>query len=203
MKISLYFLFYVAMILELLVFIVDRDTAEEELELTHWKLVESLVKEYSKPLSLVGPASITVSTRDSVVIAISGLLTKDERRSFYVIWDSTDTLTTFPHAKSLASGVLEIRRDSIQGNIVLVFESRSPRRATLFATMSVLVHRDLPAYIPDAVRSVIVANLKKSLASQNPTGGDSLWVPSYQRSFAVQVVPGYIPPRTMESLEFR
>jgi hypothetical protein len=202
MKVSLYFLFYVAMILELLVFIVERDNAEEDLKVTHYKLVESLVNEYSRPLSLVGPASVTVSSKDSVVIAIAGLLTAHERSSFLVVWDSADTLKEFPHMKGFSSGVLEIRKDSTQGNIVLVFDSRSAKKQVLTTKMSVLVHRDLPIYIPGAVRNVIAAKLKETLSPANPHGGDSLWVPSYPRSFAVQMVPGYIPPRSMETLTF-
>jgi hypothetical protein len=202
MKVSLYFLFYVAMILEMLVFIVDRDTAEEELSLTHYKLVESVVNEYTRPPSLVGPASLTVSARDSVVIAVTRLLTAKERREFFVVLDSTDTLRSFPHTKTFSSGLLEIHKDTSQGNIVLVFESHSLKKGTLTATLSVLVHRDLPEYIPEAVRDVITAKLKDALYAANPNGGDSLWLPSYPRAFAVHVVPGYIPPRTMESLSF-
>jgi hypothetical protein len=202
MKVSLYFLFYVAMILELLVFIVDRDTAEEDLKMTHYRLVESMVNEYTRPPSLVGPASVTVSARDSAVIAVTGLITAEERRSFYVVLDGTDTLTNFPYKKSFTSGVLEIRKDSTAGNIVLEFESHSLKKGTLAATMSVLVHRDLPHYIPEAVRDVIAAKLKQALYAANPPGGDSLWLPSATRSFTVNLVPGYIPPRAMESLSF-
>jgi hypothetical protein len=59
MKISLYFLFYVALIMELLIFIAEREEAMRTNDLYRTeleRLADSLAERYARPLQLTVPA---------------------------------------------------------------------------------------------------------------------------------------------------
>jgi hypothetical protein len=144
MKISLYFVFYLAMILELLVFIVDRDEAEEQLQKINVDMAYALADEYSRLLVLRAPDIIYVPKNKPAnqVIAVLGLHTKSECASIRY-----ETVEGEPG---------KITTDPTSGNGVIT---------GLFSRPTVLkvrcrVHREIPSYIPSPTDSVIIGMLE-------------------------------------------
>lgn len=138
MKLSLYFLFYIAMVLELLIFIVDRDDAEAKLRASVSRLAQAQVLR----LDAVGPAKITVKKGDTGygVIAVSGFWDEAERRTIKpVLCDSS--VSSEPLGKFSRLDSIYIIQDSLRGGFGLRIRGLEPGVDTL--KFGVLVHRSL------------------------------------------------------------
>jgi hypothetical protein len=175
MKINVYFLFYVAMILELLVFIVDRDEAEQQIVKVH-----NLVTMYSQPLKILPPQQtevvITTFARDgrryeraqpetvNILIPVINLFSESERKA--IKYKVIDLQTNSELSYSIdAAGNCIFRK---------VFSAEGQFRFSISAS----VVRILPDYLPKRIRT----ELQKELAKMF---GDSLVVPSNSLIFVI------------------
>ncbi len=175
MKISIYFLFYVAMILELLIFIVDRDEAEQQVV-----RVRDLKAIYSQKLQLLPPqqktVSVTTFTRGgqrveiahpetvSILVPILNLVSESERRK-----------VTYTIIDQQSGAQLPYSIDTV-GNCIIqrVFTSEG----TYHFSISAKVTRTMPDYLPKRLRSELQKELTKVF-------GDSLLVPSNSLDFEI------------------
>ena len=193
MKISLYFIFYIAMILELLLFILERDEATEQhvqdLQQMH-TLADSLAGEFSKPLQLNVPpvtntfafgralqrviGQIGESTR--VVISPIGLWSDRERSTVeYVVKDAGGN-TIYQEGRVTADMGCAVNRAT--GNAV--FSKVFDREGEYTFTVVSRVRRAVPEYYPGIVRDSLQAKLQRRL-------GDDLWV-STDRAYPFTVI---------------
>jgi hypothetical protein len=175
MRISIYFLFYVAMILELLIFIVDRDEAEQQIVKVH-----NLVTMYSQPLKILPPqqaqVGITTFTRDgqrveraqpdtvSLLIPIINLISEPERKAVsYRVFDEQGN-SVLPYSLDAAGNCIVKR----------VFS----RDGTYRFTVSAMVNRKVPDYLPQRIRHELESELSKIF-------GPTLAVPSDTITFQI------------------
>ncbi len=193
MKISLYFIFYIAMILELLLFILERDEATEQhvqdLQQMH-TLADSLAGEFSKPLQLNVPpvtnafafgrtlqrviGQMGESTR--VVVSPIGLWSDRERQSVeYVVMDAGGRTICQEGVVTEEMGCVVNRTT---GNAV--FSKVFDREGEYTYTVVSRVRRAVPEYYPSIVRDSVQAKLQRRL-------GDDLWV-STDRAYPFTVV---------------
>jgi hypothetical protein len=193
MKISLYFIFYIAMILELLLFILERDEATEQhvqdLQQMH-TLADSLAGEFSKPLQLnVPPVTNTFafgsalqrvigqmgeSTR--VVVSPIGLWSDLERQSVEYVVNDAGGRTVYREGGVTEEMGCVVNRAT--GNAV--FSKVFDREGEYTYTVVSRVRRAVPGYYPSIVRDSVQAKLQRRL-------GDGLWV-STDRAYPFTVV---------------
>jgi hypothetical protein len=168
MKISLYFLFYVALIMELLIFIAEREEATRtnevyRTELEH--LADSLAERYARPLQLTVPAvtnaNIYVATRHGqrlaarmdtarVIITPVGLLSDLERSQIHYTF--TDI-----NGKELRGGTSSlgplVRCNPSTG--VAHFEHVYDKEGEYAYTVRCEVKRSIPDFYPSELHALI------------------------------------------------
>jgi hypothetical protein len=178
MKLSLYFLFYVAMILELLIFIVDRDLAEEKLKESYGKFAQA----QAHVLHISGPQAVTVvKGKESVnPIAVSGFWNDDEKKALWAIIDSreyqrntVDTSTRFEK--------LTLIPDTSMGGFTLTILGNA--RGTADITISASLRRSLLGFPPE-VRSMVW----QRVPVEDRLGTDSLIVHGNSLNIRIDVV---------------
>jgi hypothetical protein len=175
MKLSLYFIFYIVMILELLIFIMERDEATDRHNadvVEMLALSENLAREFQKPLDISVPENSTVTiygpslqralhrTGDSVHVALSplGLWSEVERRSVSMsIYDSTGTEI----ANGKKNGHFRLILNKATGDAVL--SMLFAREGTYRFTARCSVRRSVPEYYPALVRDSVNAKLTRVL----------------------------------------
>jgi len=192
MKIGIYFLFYVAMILELLIFIVDRDDAEDQLRYTYreYATIDSLLAEQCKEsLRLTCPAETNVPL---YVITRNGNAyqkkTVTARVTITVVglWSDVERATVRYWMQEKGKSPVALRTDPVTGNAV--FERAFEREGTYEFAVWGSVIRVLPDYLPVEVRNSVIKDL-----SRDNMLGPSLEVHSDQQTFRVNVVKNEVP----------
>lgn len=178
MKISLYFIFYVAMILELLIFILERDEAADQ----HLRdvqemlqLSDNLAAEFGKPLDLnVAPVTTAFvypsvlqraighkAESTHVVLSPVGLWSGRERETVrFTILDSLGTPVA--SAPGVWSGTLVQNPETGNAQLNAVFEREGSYR--FFAVCE--VQRTVPGYYPDLVRDSVQTKLRRHLGEE-------------------------------------
>lgn len=208
MKIGIYFLFYVAMIMELLIFIVERDDAEESLRGLSDTIADSLAANYSSPLRITVRDTLEVPghparvTRE--IISVAGLWTREEWRDlrFHIVvaepgmWQHTapgGAMKNAPGWTGLArkdAGQIAAFTDERTGSGVLDLNvSKKLERVGVWCE----TRRHIPGYLPAPTRDRIHARLKEFLSG----GIDSLVVPSDTAWFSVRVAVDIKKPRVI------
>ncbi len=175
MKLSLYFIFYVVMILELLIFIMERDEATDKHNadvVEMLTLSDDLAREFQKPLDISVPENSTATiygaslqralhrTGDSVHVTLSplGLWSEAERRSVSItIHDSTGALV----AGEKAGGPFRLSVNKATGDAVL--SALFAREGTYKFTARCSVRRSVPDYYPSLVKDSVNAKLRRVL----------------------------------------
>lgn len=175
MKFSLYFLFYVAMILELLIFILERDEAADQ-HLADVRqmlaLSENLAREFQKPLGISVPENSTATVYGAslqrvlgrqgdsthIVLAPLGLWSDEERQEVtFAIEDSAGRQV----ASDGGTGPFRLSVNRATGDAT--FSTVLAREGTYRFTARASVRRNIPAYYPDLVRDSVAAKLKRAL----------------------------------------
>jgi hypothetical protein len=177
MKISLYFIFYVVMILELLIFIMDRDEATDQhlADLSDMiMLSENLAHEFEQPLDINVPENSTAMIYGSslqralgrkgdsthVILSPLGLWSDAERQTVsFSVYDSTGTQV----AGNGGSGPFKLSVNRTTGDAVL--STVLGREGTYRFTARCSVRRSVPGYYPSLVRDSVTTKLKRVLGS--------------------------------------
>jgi hypothetical protein len=150
MKLSLYFLFYVAMILELLIFIVDRDMAEDTLIKNFGQFAKSQAK-----LHISGPSELKLykGETSSTPFLVTGFWDKEEKKLLQAIVDN----------REYSAGKVMIDKprvtlipDTTYGGFRLTLEGVQEDSVTI--SISAVLHRTLSAF-PEEVRPMILAGV--------------------------------------------
>ena len=159
MKLSLYFLFYVAMMLELLIFIVDRDLAEEKLKASYGRFAQA----QAQVLHISGPQSITVVKGEEIAnpISVTGFWNDGEKKGLRAIIDGREY--------RMAGGF----SFSIVGN----------KKGSSEVAISAVLHRSLRDF-PREVRNMIWERVPQ----RDRLGEDSLVVHGNTVSIRIEVV---------------
>jgi len=175
MKFSLYFIFYVAMILELLIFILERDEAAD-LHLADVRdmltLSESLTREFQKPLDISVPPLTTTFVYSAalqkalgqkgesthVVLSPVGLWSEAERRNIeFAVYDSAGR----PVVDERGARFGRLSRNPITGDAT--FSAVFDRQGTYRFSTVCRVRRSIPTYYPSLVRDSVMARLGRVL----------------------------------------
>ena len=175
MKLSLYFIFYVVMILELLIFIMERDEATDKHSADVAEMLmlsDNLAREFQKPLDISVPENSTATiygsslqralhrTGDSVHVLLSplGLWSAAERGGVAIsIYDSTGTEV----ANERRPGPFALSVNRITGDAML--SAMFAREGTYKYTARCTVRRSVPEYYPALVKDSVNAKLKRVL----------------------------------------
>jgi hypothetical protein len=175
MKLSLYFIFYVVMILELLIFIMERDEATDKHNADVAEMLslsENLAREFQKPLDISVPSNSTASvygaslqralhrTGDSVHVHLSplGLWSDAEKQTVQMsIFDSTGTEV----AREGKAGPFTLSVNKATGDAVL--SALFAREGVYRFTARCSVRRSVPEYYPALVRDSVAAKLARVL----------------------------------------
>jgi len=175
MKLSLYFLFYVAMILELLIFIVDRDMAEETLIKSFGQFARSQAK-----LHISGPSEVKLykGETSSTPFVVTGFWDKEEKKLLRAIIDDRE----YP------AGIVKIETprvtlipDTTYGGFRLTLEG--VKKDSVIINISAVLHRTLSAF-PEEVRPLILAGVAKD----ETIGQDTIVVRCDTLKFQVVVI---------------
>jgi len=168
MKISLYFLFYVALIMELLIFIAEREEATRTNEVYRTeleRLADSLADRYAQPLQLTVPAvtnaSIYVATRRGqrigarmdtarVIITPVGLMSDNERS--HIRYTFTDGNGKDLALDNSSSGPV-VKCDPVTG--VARFERVYEKEGEYTYTVRCEVKRSIPEFYPAELHTLI------------------------------------------------
>lgn len=165
-KISLYFLFYVAMILELLIFIVDRDEAEEALKTSTQVALNELIDTYSKPLKISAASQVIVKDSSKTTITVHGLWGEREERSYsYYLRDSARYPFLWRIEKDPDTHILVLHVNLVQG-------FKGKREDTISLGCQVL--RDPPEYFERPTRTLILDSLRRRLGNTLLVQTDSI-----------------------------
>jgi hypothetical protein len=175
MKLSLYFIFYVVMILELLIFIMERDEATDKHSADVAEMLmlsDNLAREFQKPLDINVPENSTTTiygaslqralhrTGDSVHVILSplGLWSAAERHAVAVtVYDSTGKEI----AREGNTGPFAMSVNKVTGDAVL--SALFAREGTYKFTARCTVRRSVPGYYPALVKDSVNAKLKRVL----------------------------------------
>ncbi len=179
MKISLYFIFYVAMILELLIFILERDeAADQHLRDLHemLQLSDNLAQEFGQPLDLNIPPLTTAfvyttplqralgqkAESTHVVLSPVGLWSVQEREevTFTVLDSAGRAIGSLPAGGGWSGAVA---KNVATGNAM--FNALFEREGSYRFTAVCEVKRSIPAYYPDLVRDSVQAKLRRRLGT--------------------------------------
>lgn len=197
MKISMYFLFYVAMIMELLIFIVDRDTAEEELMKSYAKFAESQARE----LHISGPRSVNVikGETDTYPISVSGFWNNAERSALRIVVDNREYLPGSVVDTSMAFEHLQLLPDT-SGGFFLRISGDKAKKGISEVTISTVLHRSLQN-LPSQVQQIVA----KGVSDEDwlsKTNRDSIVVRGNPLKIRIEVVEkgekSLIKPWTIE-----
>ena len=193
MKFSLYFIFYVAMILELLIFILERDEAADQHLADVQDMItlsENLTREFQKPLDISVPPTTTSFVYSEalqkalgqkgesthVVLSPVGLWSDVERQHVeFTLYDSAGRQVGVEARKNFG----RLDRNPVTGDATFsaLFEREGIHRFTAVCK----VRRSIPPYYPDLVKESVTARLADLL-------GPDLWVSTAERvPFTVQV----------------
>lgn len=193
MKISLYFIFYVVMILELLIFIMERDEATDQhlADLREMVMLsENLAREFEKPLDINVPENSTTMVYGAslqralgrkgdsthVILSPLGLWSDAERQSVsFSVYDSTGTRV----ATDGGSGPFRLAINRATGDAVL--STVLGREGTYRFTARCSVRRSIPGYYPALVRDSVATKLKRVL------GKDMLVTTAHDVPFTITV----------------
>jgi hypothetical protein len=187
MKLSLYFIFYVVMILELLIFIMERDEATDRHNadvVEMLTLSDSLAKEFSKGLTISVPETTTAaiyagSLRNAlkrpgdsvhVVLVPLGLWSDAERHEVALtVFDSTGKIVAqdYPGMKRPDKNTdprfrLSVNRATGDATFSTVFDAEGSHRFTAWCS----VKRSVPGYYPVMVRDSVTVKLKQLLGAK-------------------------------------
>ena len=175
MKISLYFIFYVVMILELLIFIMERDEATDQhlADLSEMVMLsENLAREFEKPLDINVPGNSTATIYGAslqralgrrgdsthVILSPLGLWSDAERQTVsFSVYDSAGTLV----ATEGERGPFTLAINRATGDAVL--SAVLGREGTHRFTARCSVRRTIPGYYPALVRDSVATKLKRAL----------------------------------------
>jgi len=170
MKTEIYFVLYVALVLEVLIAVLDRDVAEERLrkQLREYERVaDSLADVHSDSLRLDVPEEIEAREGPvTLVLPVLNLLTPEERR-------------TVEYSISYGQRLLRVVRDPSTG--VGRVDTSWQGGQTYTLRVSAEVSRHIPEYLPEIVRSRLLAILIKRL-------GGSLKVASNTSHIRLKVI---------------
>lgn len=178
MKLSLYFLFYVAMMLELLIFIVDRDLAEEKLKESYGRFAQAQVQ----VLQISGPQSITVVKGKEIAnpISVTGFWNDGEKKGLRAIIDGreyrmggVDTALQYEKLRLVPDTTAGGFSFSIVGN----------KKGSSEVTISAVLHRSLRDF-PREVRKMVWERVPQ----RDRLGEDSLLVHGNTISIRIEVV---------------
>jgi hypothetical protein len=178
MKLSLYFLFYVAMMLELLIFIVDRDLAEEKLKESYGRFALA----QAQALHISAPQSITVIKGKETTnpISVTGFWNEREKKGLQAIVDGreyrlggVDTMMQYEKLRLVPDTTTGGFSCSIVGN----------KKGSAEVTISALLHRSLRDF-PREVRKMIW----ERVPLRDRLGEDSLVVHGNTISIRIEVV---------------
>ncbi len=178
MKLSLYFLFYIAMILELLIFIVDRDLAEEKLKESYGTFAQA----QAQVLHISGPQAVTVvKGKESInPISVSGFWNDGEKKALWAIIDSreyqknaVDTSNRFEK--------LTLIPDTTMGGFTLAILGNA--RGSADITISASLRRSLLGFPPE-VRTMVW----KRVPVEDRLGTDSVIVHGNSLNIRIDVV---------------
>jgi hypothetical protein len=178
MKLSLYFLFYVAMMLELLIFIVDRDLAEEKLKESYGRFAQA----QAQALHISAPQSITVIRGKEITnpISVTGFWNDGEKKLLQAIVDGreyrlggVDTMMQYEKLRLVPDTTAGGFSFSIFGN----------KKGSSGVTISALLHRSLRDF-PREVRKMIW----ERVPLRDRLGEDSLVVHGNTISIRIEVV---------------
>jgi hypothetical protein len=169
MKIGVYFLFYVAMILELMIFIVEKEDAEQALLKENENLISSYLTQLSKPLKLAGPSDVMVNPRDKeqVVFSVSPIMQSQEQDSLHFVNPKGAFWKILPD-----TSLMGVVRLEVDGN-------KLPDNAKRDVVLECYTTRAAPSGLPSDVRDTVVTRLKKIL-------GDNVRVRSNQFTVSVR-----------------
>jgi hypothetical protein len=168
MKGGLYFVLYVAVVLEILIVIVDRDEAEDQLKQEEARLVQErdsiavgLAEIYSRDLVLSSPSEVTVpfvglvsgqghhlAPEVSLVFACSGLWTREEIKD----------LRYSVHSEQTNASAGPVIVDPIVGTGRCSVTFTRPGEYTITATCQTV--RAIPSFLPERVRRQIENRLR-------------------------------------------
>jgi|WetSurMetagenome_2_1015567.scaffolds.fasta_scaffold00834_21 hypothetical protein len=178
MKLSLYFLFYVAMMLELLIFIVDRDLAEEKLKESYGRFARA----QAQVLHISGPHTITVVRGKEIAnpISVTGFWNDGEKKGLRAIIDGREYRvggvdTVMLHEK------LRLVPDTTTGGFS--FAIAGSTKGSSEVTISAVLHRSLRDF-PREVRNMIW----ERVLQRDRLGEDSLVVHGNTISIRIEVV---------------
>lgn len=178
MKLSLYFLFYVAMILELLIFIVDRDLAEEKLKASYGRFARS----QAQVLHISAPQTVTVVKGVEVTnpISVTGFWNDEEKRGLCAIVDGREYR---------AGGVdtmmqvdwLRLVPDTSAGGFSFTITGKKKGSAAI--TLSALLYRSLRDF-PAEVKTMVL----ERVPAGDRIGADSIVVRGNTITIRIDVV---------------
>jgi hypothetical protein len=183
MKISMYFLFYIAMIMELLIFIVDRDTAEEELMKSYARFAESQARE----LHISGPRSVNVikGETDTYPISVSGFWNKAERNALRVVMDAREYAPGIVVDTSMMYEHLELLPDT-SGGFFLKISGDKVKKGIAEVTISAVLHRSLGS-LPSQVQEIVAEGVPEQ-DWLSKTNRDSIVVRGNPLKIRIEVV---------------
>ncbi len=205
MKIGIYFLFYVAMILELLIFIVDRDEANARLKTTYDEITRGVERSYTSRLVVSVQDTLEAARSSSVkretttgVVSVAGLWSANEWEDlrFHIIardsskWRS-ETYTKV--SKNIIGGMAIV--SDTTGHIA-VFTDLNTGAGLLYMELmrdkdSVGVFcetcRDIPKYFPPELIDHITANLESRLV-----GNVQKWIVRSDTAWFVTKIGGSV-----------
>jgi hypothetical protein len=177
MKLSLYFIFYVAMILELLIFIMERDEATDRVDADIKEmsaLADTLTSEFNKHLEISVPSNSSalvytpsvqrafgrVGDSSHVILSPVGLWGDEERKT--VDFEILDSAGAKIAMRGNASP-FRLEPNGSTGNAVFHALFSHPGVYKFFAKCS--VRRAIPKYYPSYVRESVTAKLRKALGA--------------------------------------
>jgi len=178
MKLSLYFLFYVAMMLELLIFIVDRDLAEEKLKESYGRFAQS----QAQVLHISGPPSITIVKGKEIAnpVSVTGFWNDGEKKGLRAIIDGREYRTGGVDT-AMQYEKLKLVPDTTTGGFSLsIFGNK---KGSSEVTISAVLYRSLQDF-PREVRNMIWERVPQ----RDRLGEDSLIVHGNRISIRIEVV---------------
>jgi len=177
MKLSLYFLFYVAMMLELLIFIVDRDLAEEKLKASYGRFAQA----QAQVLHISGPQSITVVKGEEIAnpISVTGFWNDGEKKGLRAIIDGREYRMGGVDT-AMQNEQLRLVPDTTTGDFS--FSIVGNKKGSSEVAISAVLHRSLRDF-PREVRNMIWERVPQ----RDRLGEDSLVVHGNTVSIRIEV----------------
>ncbi len=178
MKLSLYFLFYVAMMLELLIFIVDRDLAEEKLKESYGRFAQA----QAQVLHISGPQSVTVVKGSEIAnpISVTGFWNDGEKKGLRAIIDGREYRTGEVDT-AMQFEKLRLVSDTTAGGFSFLIVGNE--KGSSEVTISAVLHRSLREF-PREVRNMVWERVPQ----RDRLGEDSLIVHGNTISIRIEVV---------------